>query len=156
MRRGVRGIGAPNSGSTAMATCLGRYNADQPRLWAALARTTANGNKWNFNLGGQLVKLDERVDGTSVQPGAGMVREAFRFTEDEHNFDIGGDYELGLGKGRLKLITLYRFEHSPFVDSFVVDREIGGRTGERFKQTADEGESILRGEYGWRAGGGTD
>jgi len=135
---------------------FGRYNADQPRLSAALARTTANGNKWNFNLGGQLVKLDERVDGTSVQPGTGTVREAFRFTEDEVNFDIGGDYELGLGKGRLKLITLYRFEHSPFVDSFIVDRDIGGRTGERFKQSADEGESILRGEYSWRTGGGTD
>ena len=135
---------------------FGRYNADQPRLSAALARTTANGNKWNFNLGGQLVGLDERVDGISVQPGAGTVREAFRFTEDEYNFDIGGDYELGLGKGRLKLITLYRFEHSPFVDSFIVDRAIGGRTGERFKQSADEGESILRGEYSWRTGGGTD
>lgn len=135
---------------------FGRYKADQPRLSAALARTTANGNKWNFNLGGQLIKLDDRVDGISVQPGAGTVREAFRFTEDEHNFDIGGDYELGLGKGRLKLITLYRFEHSPFVDSFIVDREIGGRTGERFKQTADESESILRGEYSWRTGGGTD
>ncbi|WP_447932672.1 TonB-dependent receptor plug domain-containing protein [Sphingopyxis fribergensis] len=135
---------------------FGRYNADQPRLSAALARTTANGNKWNFNLGGQLVGLDERVDGISVQPGAGTVREAFRFTEDEYNFDIGGDYELGLGKGRLKLITLYRFEHSPFVDSFIVDRAIGGRSGERFKQSADEGESILRGEYSWRTGGGTD
>ncbi|MDO9368845.1 MAG: TonB-dependent receptor [Sphingopyxis sp.] len=135
---------------------FGRYNADQPRLSAALARTTTNGNKWNVNLGGQLIDLDDRVAGISVQPGAGTVREAFRFTEDEHNFDIGGDYELGLGKGRLKLITLYRFEHSPFVDSFIVDREIGGRSGERFKQTADEGESILRGEYSWRTGGGTD
>ncbi|WP_448140625.1 TonB-dependent receptor plug domain-containing protein [Sphingopyxis fribergensis] len=135
---------------------FGRYKADQPRLSAALARTTTNGNKWNFNLGGQLVNLDDRVSGTSLQPGSGTVREAFRFTEDEHNFDVGGDYELGLGKGRLKLITLYRFEHSPFVDSFIVDREIGGRTGERFKQTADEGESILRGEYSWRTGGGTD
>ena len=135
---------------------VGRYNADQPRLSAAFARTTANGNKWNFNLGGQLVKLDERVDGTSVQPGAGTVREAFRFAEDEYNFDIGGDYELGLGKGRLKLITLYRFEHSPVVDSFIVDREIGGRTGERFRQSADESEAILRGEYSWRTGGGTD
>jgi outer membrane receptor for ferrienterochelin and colicins len=135
---------------------FGRYNADQPRLSAALARTTANGNKWNFNLGGQLINLDDRVSGISVQPGAGTVREAFRFTEDEHNFDIGGDYELGLGKGRLKLITLYRFEHSPFVDSFIVDRDTGERSGERFKQTADEGESILRGEYSWRTGGGTD
>ena len=135
---------------------FGRYNADQPRLSAALARTAANGNKWNFNLGGQLLQLDDRVTGMSVQPGAGAVDELFRFTEDEHNYDIGGDYELGLGKGRLKLITLYRFEHSPFVDTFIVDREIGGRSGERFKQTADESEAILRGEYSWRTAGGTD
>jgi len=135
---------------------FGAYDGERPRLSAALARTTANGNKWNFNLGGQVQLLDERVDSVSERPIAGTVREAFKFKEDEYNFDIGGDYELGLGKGRLKLITLYRFEHSPFVDSFVVDREIGGRTGERFKQTADEGESILRGEYSWRTGGGTD
>jgi outer membrane receptor for ferrienterochelin and colicins len=135
---------------------FGAYNGDRPRLSAALARTTANGNKWNLNLGGQLQLLDERVDSVSERPVDGTVREAFKFTEDEYNFDIGGDYELGLGKGRLKLITLYRFEHSPFVDRFIVDREIGGRTGERFKQSADEGESILRGEYSWRTVGGTD
>lgn len=129
---------------------------DSPRLSAALARTTANGNKWNFNLGGQLLILNDAVRGTSVQPGTGRVDEEFRFSENEHNFDIGGDYEFALGKGRLKLISLYRFEHSPFVDTFVVDREIGGRSGERFKQTADEGEAILRGEYGWRTAGGTD
>ncbi|MDO9361372.1 MAG: TonB-dependent receptor [Sphingopyxis sp.] len=135
---------------------FGAYDGDRPRLALALARTTTTGNKWNFNLGGQLQRLDETVRGVSVRPVNGTVRETFKFTENEHNFDIGGDYELGLGKGRLKLIGLYRFEHSPFVDSFIVDREIGGRSGERFKQTADEGESILRGEYSWRTGGGTD
>jgi outer membrane receptor for ferrienterochelin and colicins len=135
---------------------FGAYDGDRPRLSAALARTTANGNKWNLNLGGQLQYLRERVDGTSVQPGRGRVDEAFRFKEDEYNFDIGGDYEMGLGKGRLKLISLYRFEHSPFVDSFIVDSAIGGRSGERFRQTADEGEAILRGEYSWRTAGGTD
>jgi outer membrane receptor for ferrienterochelin and colicins len=135
---------------------FGAYDGERPRLALALARTATNGNKWNFNLGGQLQRLDESVRGVSVRPVNGMVRETFKFTEDEYNFDVGGDYELGLGKGRLKLIGLYRFEHSPLVDSFIVDREIGGRSGERFKQTADEGESILRGEYSWRTGGGTD
>ncbi len=135
---------------------FGAYDGDRPRLSAALARTTANGNKWNLNLGGQLQRLDERVDSVSERPADGTVRETFKFKEDEFNFDIGGDYELGLGKGRLKLITLYRFEHSPFADSFIVDRGTGGRTGERFRQTADESESILRGEYSWRTGGGTD
>ncbi len=133
-----------------------RYYGDRPRLALALARTTTSGNKWNFNLGGQLQKIHDRVSSVSVRPTNGIVRETFESIEDEHNFDIGGDYELGLGKGRLKLIGLYRFEHSPNVDTFVVDQAIGGRSGERFKQTADEDESILRGEYGWRTVGGTD
>ncbi len=133
-----------------------RYYGDRPRLALALARTTTSGNKWNFNLGGQLQKLNDSVRGVSDRPVSGVVRETFESIEDEHNFDIGGDYELGLGTGRFKLIGLYRFEHSPNVDTFIVDQAIGGRSGERFKQTADEGESILRGEYGWRTAGGTD
>lgn len=135
---------------------FGAYDGEKPRLTLALARTTTTGDKWNFNLGGQLLWVDETVRGRSVRPVTGVVRETFRFEEDERNFDIGGDYELGLGQGRLKLIGLYRFEHSPFVDSFIVDRAIGGRSGERFKQTADESESILRSEYSWRTGDGTD
>jgi hypothetical protein len=132
------------------------YSGDRPRLALALARTTADGNKWNFNLGGQLQKLVDSASSISVGPTNGAVRETFKSIEDEHNFDFGGDYELGLGKGRLKLIGLYRFEHSPNLDTFIVDQAIGGRSGERFTQTADEGESILRGEYGWRTAGGTD
>ena len=135
---------------------FGHNGGDRPRLSTALARTTANGNKWNLNLGGQLQKLNANVRGTSVQPVAGPVREVFRFIEDEYNFDIGGDYELGLGVGRLKLIGLYRFEHSPTAETFIVERAVGGRRGERFKQTADESELILRSEYGWRTAGGTD
>ncbi len=132
------------------------YSGDRPRLALALARTTADGDKWNFNLGGQLQKLVDAASSVSVGSTNGPVRETFKSVEDEHNFDIGGDYEFGLGKGRLKLIGLYRFEHSPNVDTFIVDRAIGGRSGERFTQTADEGESILRSEYGWRTAGGTD
>ncbi len=135
---------------------LASYRGDRPRLALALARTTAGGDKWNFNLGGQLQKLVDAASSVAVGPTNGTLRETFKSVEDEHNFDVGGDYEFGLGQGRLKLIGLYRFEHSPNVDTFIVDRAIGGRSGERFTQTADEGESILRGEYGWRTAGGTD
>lgn len=135
---------------------LASYSGDRPRLALALARTTAGGDKWNFNLGGQLQKLVDAASSIAVGPTNGALRETFKSVEDEHNFDVGGDYEFGLGQGRLKLIGLYRFEHSPNVDTFIVDRAIGGRSGERFTQTADEGESILRGEYGWRTAGGTD
>jgi len=135
---------------------FGAYDGDRPRLSAALSRTTANGNKWNFNAGAQIQYLTEAVDSVSTRPVGGLVTERYRFKEEERNFDIGGDYELGFGKGRLKLITLYRFEHSPTVSTFVIDRNVAGRNGDRFKQAADESESILRGEYSWRTAGGTD
>jgi outer membrane receptor for ferrienterochelin and colicins len=135
---------------------FGAFNGDRPRLSAALSRTTANGNKWNFNAGAQIQYLTEAVDGVSMRAATGRVTETYRSREDERNFDIGGDYEFGLGKGRLKLIGLYRFEHSPTVNSFVVDRAVGGTSGDRFAQAADESESILRGEYSWRTAGGTD
>ncbi|WP_033074364.1 TonB-dependent receptor plug domain-containing protein [Sphingopyxis sp. MWB1] len=134
----------------------GQYDTDRPRLSLALTDTASNGNIWNFNLGGQLVDRLNRIDGQSVQPDFGAVKEAFRFTEEEHNYDVGGDYEFSLGKGRLKLIGLYRFEHSPTVDQFIIDREVGGRSGLRFSRDADESEAILRGEYGWRTAGGSD
>lgn len=132
------------------------YDSDRPRLSAQMERTTAAGSKWNIDVGGQLQRIGRSVESLSNQPGLGAVREYFVSGEDEWNADIGGSYEQALGRGRLKLIGLYRFEHSPTVDSFIVDREIGGRRGERFRQVADESETILRGEYGWRSGNGTD
>ena len=135
---------------------FGRYFGDRPRLAFALARTAANGNKLNLNLAGQLVYIRNSVTGTSVQPGIGQVDELFRRTEEEWNANIGGDYEFGLGRGRLKLIGQHRMEHSPVVSSFTISPAGAPATGSRFSQTADESESILRGEYGWRTGGGTD
>ncbi len=133
-----------------------RYYGNRPGLNIALARSAANGNKLNLNLGGQLVDIHNRIAGTSVQPGLGQVDEFFRLTEDEWNANIGGDYEFGLGHGRLKLIGQHRSEHSPTISSFTVTPATGPASGSRFAQTADEGESILRGEYSWRTAGGTD
>lgn len=135
---------------------FGRYDFDQPQLALALARTASNGNKLNLNLAGQLVDINNRITGSSVQPGIGQVDELFRRTEDEWNANIGGDYEFALGKARLKLIGQHRMENSPVINSFTVTPANGVTTGSRFSQTADESESILRGEYGWRTSGGTD
>lgn len=134
----------------------GHFYGDRPRLAVALARTAANGNKLNVNAGGQIVRINNQAVGTAIIPGFGPTSELYRFHEREWNADFGGDYEFTLGGGRLKLIGLQRFEHSPTVGRFTVDRGPGGRVGNRFSQTADEGESILRGEYGWRTAGGTD
>lgn len=73
--------------------------------------------------------------------------------EDEWNFELGADYEFGLGGGRLKLIGFHRFEHSPFQDLFRSTPSDGSpENAQRFNQVIDEGESVLRAEYRWKAG----
>ncbi len=60
---------------------------------------------------------------------------------------------MGLGKGRLKLIGFYRFENSDFGNEFRSDFTNGNPSqGQRFDQLINEGESVLRGEYRWKAG----
>jgi hypothetical protein len=55
--------------------------------------------------------------------------------------------------GRLKLIGLYSFEHSPVTTTAVEDFLNGFDTiGSRFTQVGDERETIGRAEYRWRSG----
>lgn len=138
-----------------------RYYGDRPKVSGALSRTAANGNKLNLNLAGQFIGFDQSVRSVSQQGPFGTVHEASDFAENEWNFEAGGDYEFKLGGGHLKLIALQRMEHSPTVSTFIVDRsgstgQPADRNGNRFIQTADEAESIVRGEYRWRTDGGSD
>jgi outer membrane receptor for ferrienterochelin and colicins len=75
--------------------------------------------------------------------------------EDTWNAEIGGDYEFGLGPGRLTLIGLYRRSHEPF-EQTVITRFADGSpaTGDRFSQTGEISEKIARGEYTWKLFGG--
>jgi len=126
---------------------------EQPKISLGLKHKSASGAVANLNGAYQIYHLD--ADETSFRSGIDQPDRDRRFWEKEreYNYEIGGDYEFGLGPGRLKLIGLHRFEHSPYSQT-VITRYADGRlpTGQRFEQTADEGESILRGEYGWSAG----
>jgi len=65
-------------------------------------------------------------------------------------YEIGGDVDLALGPGRLKLIGLERFNHNRFwVNSiFIYDNAVPS-TGSRFVNVSDSGERIGRAEYRW-------
>lgn len=132
------------------------YYRDRPRLAASLSRTAGNGNILNLNAAGELSYFTRRVDGDVVSSAGARSQELFVGTEKEWNAEFGGDYEFALGGGRLKLIGLKRNEHSPFVNAFTTIDDAPGAVvrGNRFVQTVDEGESIVRGEYRWKAGGG--
>jgi hypothetical protein len=71
--------------------------------------------------------------------------------EDEHNYEIGADYEFDLGAGRLKLIGLHRFESSPTIDRTTTTFLNSLVEGTAFTRQADEAESIIRTEFSFPA-----
>lgn len=128
-------------------------NEEAPRLAGTLRRTFGDGSILNANAAFQLFHLDLGEDGFRSGPGQPDRTRILREREREYNYEFGGDYEFALGGGRLKLIGLRRFEQSPYRQTLTIDYSDGRpRDGQRFIQTADETETILRSEYRWRSG----
>jgi len=126
---------------------------EQPRLAGTIRRSFANGSVLNANAAFGLYSYD--LEEISLRSGPDQVDRDRRVQESEreHNYEFGGEYEFALGGGRLKLIGLHRAEHSPYRQTLIIAFADGRPTeAERFTQTADEAESILRGEYRWRTG----
>ena len=72
----------------------------------------------------------------------------------EYEYEIGGDVEFPLGRGKLKLIALERFEKPDFAETLVETYYNGDDpTGGRFESISEEGERIGRAEYSWTMGG---
>lgn len=127
---------------------------EQPKLSLGLKHKSASGAIANFNAAYQIFHIDGDEISQRSFPGTIDRTRLYHEQEREWNYEFGGDYEFGLGAGRLKLIGLRNFEHSPYSQQIVTSFADGSPdTGDRFEQTADEAESILRGEYSWRAGG---
>lgn len=123
----------------------------------SLAWKPASGTVANLNASGQLFEGNQKQVSKTFPVGGPEGRRVFLGSEDEWNGEVGGDIEFGAGPGRLKFISLARHEHSPFVDVFQtanIDRT--GQFNQRFEQTIDEGEYILRSEYALQTGEGRD
>jgi hypothetical protein len=125
----------------------------QPKISGSFKYDGPGSSVGNLNLSYQLFHLRFRETSDRSGPGApDRLRRLFQ-TEREYNYEIGGDYEFALGVGRLKLIGLYSFEHSPVTTTAVEDFLNGFDTiGSRFTQVGDERETIGRAEYRWRSG----
>jgi hypothetical protein len=108
------------------------------------------------NLGGHYQRIYDRYyeDGVRIGPGLpDRIRTVYE-NEDSWNYEVSGDYQFGLGPGKLKLIGLRRFSHEPYRQEIVTTPAGGTATGDRFMQTGDIGETIGRGEYQWKMFGG--
>ncbi|MBY9065623.1 TonB-dependent receptor plug domain-containing protein [Hyphomonas sp. WL0036] len=130
---------------------------DDVSLAGSLSWKPASGAIGNLNAKVGIWEVDGKQISKTYPEGGAEGRRLFRFAEDEWNAEIGGDYELDAGPGRLKFIGLARREHSPFIDRFEMGAFDGtGLYASNFEQTVDEGEYILRSEYALQAGEGRD
>jgi hypothetical protein len=85
--------------------------------------------------------IDQFRDFTSISRGYG--------------YEVGGDVDLALGPGRLKLIGLDRLTHAKgHSDSILLFVDASPSTGTRFASVSDNGERIGRAEYRWDMLGG--
>jgi hypothetical protein len=130
---------------------------DNVSLSGSLAWKPASGLVANLNANLASEEFDQKQISKTFPVGPPEGRRFFYSSEDEWNGELGGDVEFSAGPGRLKFIGLSRYEHSPFVDYFASGNLDGTSAFEqRFLQTVDEGEQILRSEYGFSTGKGRD
>ncbi len=132
------------------------FDSDRIGLSGSFTRTAEGGNVLNLTGQTQGYIFREREVSAQRSPGGEIERlRNLSRTEDEFNFELGADYEFGLGPGRLKLIAYHRHEDSPFTNTVTTTFPAGRPPqGSRFVQDADEAETILRSEYTFPAGGG--
>lgn len=129
-------------------------NSDEPRLSGSLRHNFGNGAILNLNAAGGLNRQEVVENGDRSGPGQADRHRYVQERTRGNNYELGGDYEFGLGGGRLKLIGLRRFTHTNFRQTLLQTYADATPTlGQRFLQNGDETESIGRGEYRWRGGG---
>ncbi|MEL7541692.1 MAG: hypothetical protein AAGJ51_12385, partial [Pseudomonadota bacterium] len=127
----------------------GTFIADFVGFNGGLNWKPANGHLANLNAEYNLWEPDERETSSVFSPDGDLQRQTvFLFKENEWNSEVSGDYELGFGPGRLKLIGLQRNEHSPTRATFFgSDLDGSDVSNSIFARVVDESESILRTEY---------
>ena len=127
----------------------------RPGISANFAFDVAQDVRANINLSGGLVafRAKEREERVAASPFPAFVQQ-FRSSNDEIEYEIGGDIEFPAGPGRLKLIALESFKHQKFSTQSLTDEGILATSGSRFQRIGDEGERIARAEYSWGMFGG--
>lgn len=127
---------------------------DAPRLSGRLTYNGAAGSVGHLNASYQEVFYDYLEEGTRTGPALPARVRVVEVEEGGYNHELGGDYEFGLGAGRLKLIGLHRFAHIPVSESVVtrLASDPAPIAASRFNRVIDERERIARAEYRWKAG----
>lgn len=133
-----------------------QFVGDFPRLAGTLKWDGPGSMVANFNANYSRVYTDFSNDeDRDLLVGVDAFRD-YDGRERGYGYEIGGDIDLALGPGRLKLIGLERFSHLRVrADSLLIPDDGSATTGGRFAQHSDSGERIGRAEYRWEMLGGS-
>ena len=131
-----------------------RGNSEQPRFSGRFVLDGPGSAVGNLNVLYNRVYYDYLETGVRTANGGPARSREVIVEEHGHGYELGGDYELDLGRGRLKLIGVGRGSRYPN-EITVITRFSDGSTTEGFRSTSsgDEKERIGRAEYRWTGGG---
>ena len=128
-----------------------RGNGQEPDLNATVTYEAIDGAVANMNLSLRSFNFVGR-ETSHRNPLNGAPQDRYSFIgEDELGGEIGADYEFDLGPGRLKLIALERYEDGDDLVTVESYSSAGAaQGGARVIEHSQQGETIARGEYGFR------
>lgn len=128
-----------------------RGNGQEPDLNATVTYEAVDGAVANMNLSLRSFNFVGR-ETSHRNPVSGAPQDRYSFIgEDELGGEIGADYEFDLGPGRLKLIALERYEDGDDLVTVESYSSAGAaQGGARVIEHSQQGETIARGEYGFR------
>lgn len=129
------------------------FSGERPRISGDFKYSWPSGSIANLNVSHERFWFEQSE--TSDRKGVGLPNRlrTIETDQDRSSSEISGDYEFGLGAGRLKLIGLHSDQHNPS-DTLLVTTFADGAasTGNRFLRVGDEAETVGRAEYRWRGG----
>ena len=133
-----------------------RGNAERPRVSGRFVYDGPGTAVGNLNLSYGRLYYDYLETGRRSGSRSGEQARQVDSEQTGHDYEAGGDYEFGLGKGRLKLIGVTRGSRYPYEQTAVTrfPNTASPAAGFRYTQDGIERELIGRSEYRWNAGGG--
>lgn len=132
-----------------------QFFATNYRITLGLNYKADNGSEANLNMKGERWIMDMTEDSDRFTPngtgGQGPLLNVTNFLsiEKEFNYEIGGDYSLAVGPGKLKFIGLRRLEDSKFSNYFLDTAADDSFYQFNSKDNPIETETILRSVYSW-------
>lgn len=125
-------------------------NSESPRVSGKLGYKNAAGALGNLNLSYTRIMFDYLENGLRTASGARRNRRV-TIDREGHTYEIGGDYEFGLGGGRLKLIGVNTGSNVPNETNVITTfLDASPSIGSRFAGTGERDEKIGRAEYSWK------